>query len=133
VRPARSFLDRFRRGLAVPAAAGDELAAELAPVFSELEQVEREADGLRKLAVERAQGRLASGAEQAARISASWRERAEAEREQTIAHTLREVEQEARAILVAGEAEAARIRERGRARVADLVSAVVSCVTESPP
>ncbi len=132
MRPVRSFLDRFRRGAAVPAAAGDELAAELAPVFAELEQVEREAGAVRDLAAERAQQRLEAGAVRVARVSAGWRERAEAERARAIAECLGRVEEEARSIVAAGQAEAARVRTHGRARLAPLVSAVFSCVMESP-
>jgi len=80
MRPLNTLLDRFRRGVAVPAAAGDDLAAELAPVFASLERFEEEAAEVARSSARRAEDRLAEGREQVARISATWRETAEAER-----------------------------------------------------
>jgi hypothetical protein len=42
------FLERFRRSGGVPAAAGAELAAELAPVFAALDRIEEEAAEIRR-------------------------------------------------------------------------------------
>jgi hypothetical protein len=78
-RPLSALLDRFRRGVAVPAAVGDDLASELAPVFASLERFEIEAQEVRRASAERAEKRLEEGRERAGQISAGWRKAAEAE------------------------------------------------------
>ncbi|HLF69095.1 MAG TPA: hypothetical protein VI503_07080 [Gaiellaceae bacterium] len=127
-RPLSALLDRFRRGVAVPAAAGDDLAAELAPVFASLERFEQEARELREASVEQAERQLADAREQVARISESWREEAEAERTRAAAERRRRSREEALAIETEGRAEAERIRELASARIPGLVEKIVSCV-----
>lgn len=125
MRPLSALLDRFRRGVAVPAEVGDELAAELAPVFASLEQLEAEAADVRRAYAQKAEERLAEGRERAARISASVREKAEAERSRAAEKRWRRAHQEAAAIEAAGCAEAERIRGQAAARVPAFVGEIL--------
>ena len=128
MRPLSSFLDRFRRGVAVPAAAGDDLAAELAPVFASLEAFEAEADAVKRASARQAEERLAAGLERVARISEGWRARAEAERSHAVAEQRRRVHEEASALEERGRVEADRIRQRAARRMPELVAEIVACV-----
>jgi hypothetical protein len=125
-------LDRFRRAAAVPAAVGDELASELAPLFLVLDSIEEEAEELRAAARDSAGRRLAVARAEAAGIAARARERAEAARARAEAGRLEAREGEARALLAAAEEEARETRERGAARASALVEAVLACVKEGP-
>jgi vacuolar-type H+-ATPase subunit H len=134
--PLRSFLDRFRRGAAAsvppagePAGAGPE--AELAPLFAALDDLEREAAAVRREAAERARQRVESARADAARMSASWRERAEAERLRAVAEHRGRTRDEAQAIVAGGVAVAERVRARGEARLDELVAVVVGRVREA--
>jgi hypothetical protein len=132
-RPLSTLLDRFRRGVAVPAAVGDDLAAELAPVFASLERFELEAREIRQASARRADERLARGRERAAEISARWREEAEAERAR-VAHERRlRSREEVLAIEAEGRAEAERIREAASRRIHQLVAEIVACVEKGTP
>lgn len=127
-RPLSALLDRFRRGVAVPAAAGDDLAAELAPVFASLDRFESEARELRQASLEEAEKRLDEARQQAASISEGWREAAEAERTRAALERRRRSHDEALAVETEGRAEAGRLRERARGRIPALVAEIVACV-----
>ena len=131
-RPLSALLDRFRRGVAVPAAAGDDLVAELAPVFASLEHFEREAEAVRQVSTERAEQRLEEAREQAAEIAARWRPEAEAARARAAQERRRSSRDEALAIEEEGRAEATRIREVAARRMPELVAEIVRCVERVP-
>lgn len=128
MRPLSSLLDRFRRGVAVPAAAGDDLAAELAPVFASLEAFEAEADAVKQACARQAEDRLGAGLEQVARLSEGWRTRAEAERVRAAAEKRRRAHEEASALEERGRVEADRIRQRAARRMPEVVAEIVACV-----
>jgi len=131
-RPLSALLDRFRRGVAVPAAVGDDLASELAPVFASLERFELEAEEIRRLSARRAERRLEEARELAAEIAARWREEAEAARaEAARAHGLR-ARDAALQIEERGLVEAERIRQVAARRIPELVAEIVRCVERSP-
>lgn len=130
MRPLSTLLDRFRRGVAVPAEVGDELAAELAPVFASLEGLEAEAEAVRRAYAERAEERLAEGRERAAGISASVRERAEEERSKAAEESWSRARAEASALEAAGRAEAERIHEEASERIPVLVADLVAHMGE---
>ncbi len=133
MRPLSSLLDRFRRGVAVPAAAGDDLAAELAPIFASLEAFEVEADAVKRASAQQAEERLAAGLEQAARTSEGWRARAEAERERASSEKRGRAREEAAALEERGRVEADRIRQRAARRMPELVVEIVACVERGAP
>lgn len=133
MRPLSALLDRFRRGVAVPAAVGDDLAVELAPVFASLERFEVEAQEVRRASAERAEEQLAQGREQAALISGGWRETAEAERTRAAQERRRRSRAEALAIVAEGRVEADRIREEASVRIPELVAEIVACVERGSP
>ena len=133
VRRLSALLDRFRRGVAVPAAVGNDLAAELAPVFASLERFESEAEEIRRASAERAEKRLEEGRERAVRISASWREAAEAERARAALECRRRSHEQAQVIEAEGRAEAERLRKGASARISDLVAEIVACVEGGGP
>jgi flagellar biosynthesis/type III secretory pathway protein FliH len=133
MRPLNTLLDRFRRGVAVPAAAGDDLAAELAPVFASLERFEEEAAELARSSARRAEERLAEGQEQVARISAGWRATAEAERARAAEERRQRAHEEAAALEEQGRVQAERVRTRASERLPELVVAIVARVERGPP
>jgi hypothetical protein len=133
MRPLSSLLDRFRRGVAVPAAAGDDLAAELGPVFASLDVFEAEADAVKRVSAQQAEERLAAGLEQVARISEGWRATAEAERARAAEGRRRRANEEASALEEHGREEAERMRERASRRTPELVAEIVDCVRRGPP
>jgi hypothetical protein len=132
MRPLSALLDRFRRGVAVPAAVGDDLAGELAPVFASLELYEAEAEDVARASARQAEDRLNEGRERAARITAGWREEAEAERARAAQARQRRAHEEASRIEAAGRVEADRIRTQAPARKAALVADVIACVEKGP-
>jgi vacuolar-type H+-ATPase subunit H len=132
VRPVSTILDRFRRAAAVPAAVGDDLASELAPLVLVLDSIEEDVERLRAAAEEAAERRLAVARAEAARLRARARERAEAARAEAEAGRLEASEGDARALLEAAEKEARETRERGAARAPALVEAVLACVRVGP-
>jgi hypothetical protein len=131
VRPVSTILDRFRRAAAVPAAVGDELARELAPLFLVLDSIEEESERVRGAADEAAGRRLSEARAEAAGLAAAARERAEAGRARAEEERRKAREAEAGSLLVAAEAEAQRIRERGAARSPELVATVVACLKDA--
>jgi hypothetical protein len=128
VRPVNTILDRFRRAAAVPAAAGDELARELAPLFAALDAIVKDGVSLRAQAARAAERRLAAARAEAARIEAKAREEAEAERVRAEVAARRAAAVESEAALAGAEGDAGRIREAGAARIPPLVAEVVACV-----
>jgi hypothetical protein len=132
MRPLSSILDRFRRGVAVPAAARDDLAAELAPVFASLEAFEAEADAVKRASARQVEERLATGREQVACVSEGWRERAEAERTRAAEERRRRAREETSTLEERGRVEADRMRERAARRVPELVAEIVACVEREP-
>lgn len=131
-RPLSALLDRFRRGVAVPAAVGDDLAAELAPVFASLERFELEAQEVRRNSAERVDARLEEARQQAAEISARWREEAEAARARAAQERRLRSREEALAIAEEGRVEAARIRAVASQRMPELVAEIVRCIEKGP-
>lgn len=125
------LLDRFRRTAGVPAAVGDELEAELAPVFSALEEIEADASRVHEDATADAARRLNEAETASSRIAAGWRELAERARARVTAQVRRAAEQEAREILAVSRREADRVRAHGRERMPELVDAVLACVRRS--
>ena len=128
MRPVNSILDRFRRAAAVPAAAGDDLARELAPLFAALDAIERERNELRARAARAAERHLDGARADASRVHARALKDAEDARLAGELESSRAAATESEALLAAAEAEARRIRDAGSARIPDLVREVVACV-----
>ncbi|HET8652509.1 MAG TPA: hypothetical protein VFM13_08050 [Gaiellaceae bacterium] len=129
MRPVSNWLDRFRRP-GVPAAASEELDAELLPVFATLDEIEEEAAAIRIAADAEAARRIEAAAFEAERILVRWRRDAEAERVRAEADRREAVAGEARSIELRAEAEAAELRERGLERMPALVATVLACLQE---
>ena len=129
MRPVSNWLDRFRRP-GVPAAASEELDAELLPVFATLDEIEEEAAAIRIAADAEAARRIEAAAFEAERILVRWRREAEAERVRAEADRREAVAGEARSIELRAEAEAAELRERGLERMPALVATVLACLQE---
>jgi hypothetical protein len=132
VRPVSTWLERFRRP-GVPAAASEELDAELLPVFAELDAIEQEAASIRLEADREAEARVEAAAAEAERVLARWRTKAEAERVRAEAERREQVAGEARSIERRARAEAAELRERGLERIPALVASVLACIGEEGP
>ena len=128
----RSVLDRFRRVAGVPAAARDDVAAELAPLFLALDGLETEAAGIERSATEAGAGRAHAVGEEVQQILRDAAGQAEAERADAIKAGRRVAEAEAAATVRAAEAEAERVRAEGRRRLPALVAEVLDCVTAGP-
>ncbi len=124
-----SFLDRFRRAPAVPAAAGDMLAAELAPLLALLDEIEHEAEEARRVATLRVQAGLGDVAEEVEAILASARAHAEDERADALRAAQRRADVLVKSTLEHAEAEADRVRSLAHERSAPLVAEVVAQVT----
>jgi len=129
----RSFLDRFRRVAGVPAAVTDDIAAELAPLFAALGDLEQEAAGIERSAAEGAATRAHGATEEIQQITSDAEGQAEAERADAIKAGRRAAEAEAAKIIRVAEIEAERIRSEGRQRLPALVAEVLECVQEGPP
>lgn len=132
MRPLGSWLDRFRRVAAVPAAVADDLAAELLSVFAALDLIEAEAAEVRAGAAREAERRRAGADAEAERILERGRKRAEAERARAEAQRRAEADAAVREIEIAALAEAERIRRRGAARLPALVEEVAAVVVRGP-
>jgi hypothetical protein len=128
VRPVNTILDRFRRVAAVPAAAGDDLARELAPLFAALDAIEEEANQLRARAALAAERRLEDAAAEAAHLAVVGRAEAEEARREAEIDARRASAKQSGALGRAAEAEVRRIREDGASRIPALVEEVVACV-----
>jgi hypothetical protein len=102
-------------------------------VFASLERFEEEAAELARASARRAEERLEDGQERVARISASWRETAEAERARAAEERRRRAHEEAVALEEQGRAEGERIRRRASERIPALVDVIVARVERGPP
>lgn len=128
----RAILDRFRRAAGVPAPAGDQVPAELAPVFAVLDGIEVRGSAFRAEAASRIAAADAEAARQAERILADARARAETERLAAIASVRHAAAREAVALEREAEAEAERVRRTGRERMPALVAELLRCVEAGP-
>jgi vacuolar-type H+-ATPase subunit H len=133
VRPVASWLERFRRPAGVPAAATEELEAELMPVFAALDAIETDAGAIRAAAAAEASRRVDAAVVEAERLLVDWRRKAEVERANAQAARRGAIASQARSIEAEAEQEAARIRARGRERIPELVADVVACITGERP
>jgi vacuolar-type H+-ATPase subunit H len=133
VRPVASWLERFRRPAGVPAAATEELEAELMPVFAALDAIETDAGAIRAAAAAEASRRVDAAVVEAERLLVDWRRKAEVERANAQAARRGAIAAQARSIEAEAEQEAARIRARGRERIPELVADVVACITGERP
>jgi Skp family chaperone for outer membrane proteins len=128
VQSVASILDRFRRAAGVPAAAVDDIAAEVAPVFAALEQVEAEAQTILASAVEQARHIRADAEARAATLHAACDERARAEYARAESESEHASHTRLEAVEVEARQEAELLRREGRLRMAELVEEVVACV-----
>jgi hypothetical protein len=122
----RRFLDRFRRASGVPAAAGDDLLAELAPLFLVLDELDAEAAKISAFAERRARAERDEASEDIEVILAEAMEQAEAERADIAKAVQRSAGAEARSIVEAGRAEGERIRAIGRERIPALAASIAA-------
>ena len=125
------FLERFRRSSGVPAAAGGELAAELAPVFAALDGIEEEAAEIRRRTDAVAAQRAHEAEEQAQGIIAEARERANFERDDALKASSRVTDAEIVSILEQAELDVQQIRTIGEERLAAFVANVLKRVLEA--
>ncbi len=125
------FLERFRRSGGVPAAAGGELAAELAPVFAALDGIEEEAAEIRRRVDVVAAQRAHEAEEQAQGILAGARERANFERDDALKAGGRVTDAEVVSILEQAELDAQQIRTVGEQRLPAFVANVLKRVLEA--
>jgi vacuolar-type H+-ATPase subunit H len=132
VGPVSSLLERFRRSAGVPAVVGEEVSAELAPVFAVLDEIEQEAGVLRDRSEADASLRLGRATAEAESILAAGRERAALERDDAFRSVLREADGESDAIISQADAEAEAIRRKGEARLPKLVSEILARVIGAP-
>lgn len=133
VGPIGSFLDRFRRSAGVPASVGGDISVELASVFLAFDEIEREAAALREHSEAAATDRLHEADEEAQRIVAQGRARADSERDDAFKAGLRAADAETVAILRRAEADAEGIRLAGDQRLARFVDEVLARVFEDAP
>jgi flagellar biosynthesis/type III secretory pathway protein FliH len=128
VRPVNTILDRFRRAAAVPAAAGDDLARELVPLFAVLDAIEQEREELRARAARAAERYRENARADAAEVKVAALEEAEAARRAGELESRQAAAEESEALLAAAEAEARSIRDAGSTRIGELIGEVVACV-----
>ncbi len=107
--------------------------AELAPVFAALDEIEREVAALRERSNAAAARRLREADEEAQRVVAAGRERAEAERDDALAAGLQAADAEADALAPARAGGRAAIRTSGEERLPALVAEVLARVLEAAP
>ncbi len=126
---ARDWLDRFRpagspgaaRPAGVPADDAATRTAELAPVFAALAATQRECASIRKAARAEADDRRKRAALRTAAIHTSAEAEAATLRAETRSRRLRHYEEEAAAIVAAGEQEARQVAERAERRLPELL------------
>ena len=123
-----NILDRFRRGAGVPAVVAEDVAAELAPIFAALDDLDAEAQAVREQALREAEHELAEADARRSEILAMWRERAVRERERVEADCQRASEKEVETMLVAAQEEARALRDRGADRLPAMVDEVLTCI-----
>lgn len=131
VGPIGGFLERFRRLGGVPAAAGGEPAAELAPVFAALDRLEGEAAEILRRADLEAARRAHESEEQAQHILTEARGRADAERDDALKASRRVTDTEVVSILEQAELDALQISKAGEERLPALVAVVLGRVLEA--
>ena len=119
VGPTSGFLERFRRSAGVPAAAGGDFAAELAPVFVALDRIEGEAAEIRRRADATAARRLQETEEQVQSILAEARQAGG-----------RVADAEVASILDQAERGAQQVKDVGEKRLPALVAEVLKRVLE---
>ncbi len=124
--PLGNLLERFRRSGGVPAAAGIDLASELAPVFAALDEIESEADSVRREAEAERAARKAQLEQDLDAIAEDARVQADRERDGAFESARRAAEADATRIRAEGEHEATAIREIGKDRLPRLVEDVVT-------
>lgn len=124
----RSLLERFRRTAGVPAAAAEDLRAELLPVLAVLSEIDAEADRLREEARARARRRLADADAQAEQLLARARTQAEAERTRAEVERRSAESERVHAAEVAATDAADALRRRGLAKVPRYVERVLADV-----
>jgi vacuolar-type H+-ATPase subunit H len=133
VGPIGSFLERFRRSAGVPASVGGDVFVELASVLLALDEIEREVAALREHSAAAAAERLYEAEEEAQRIVADGRGRADSERDDALRAGLQAADAETVAILRRAEADAEEIRRAGEQRLARFVDEVLVRVFEVAP
>jgi len=114
--------------LGVPADRTAELEAELAPVFSALEEAQRRADATVATASREAARLRADAVEHGSRLVAQARAGVGAARAEVVAARLAQASTESGRLLAAGQSEADRIGRVAAARLPDLVDQVVQRV-----
>jgi vacuolar-type H+-ATPase subunit H len=114
----------------IPADRSAELAAELEPSLSLLDQAEAEARGVRERATRAAARRRAEAERQAEEIVASARARARTVRAESAERIRRTAEAEAAGVLASAESTAAAIRRLAQTRMPALVDRVAALVAE---
>lgn len=132
--PRSSILDRFRPAGApggaapagVPADRSAATAAELAAVFAQLADTEREADRLRAEGLAEAERLRRAAAQRSAALVAEAHQRAEAERAAAAAARQRTALEEEQRILAAATAEGQRVRAVSEQRLPEYVDRVVA-------
>lgn len=129
--PIGGFLERFRRTGGVPAAVGDEVLTELAPVFAALDEIERQVAELRERARETGARHAREAEEEVEMLIAEARSRAESEREDAYLTGVREADVEATRIVEAAQRDADAIIGDGRERMQRLVDAALARVLEA--
>lgn len=112
----------------VPADRRESVAAELAPVFAALAEVEAECDRLRRDAARAAAGREAAAAEQARMLVARARDEAAAERAAAAVRVREDTAAEVAQLQANAAAEAEEARRRSARQLPQLVSLVVERV-----
>ena len=127
----RAILERFRGRGGVPAAARDDLALELAPLFLVLDTIEAEASQVREEAAQRAAAIDEATRREVDEIFAEAERQAKLERAKAAAVVRRVGEAEVQALDERAEAEAAEVTRIGQERLATLVAAVQRCVSEA--
>ena len=130
VGPTSGFLERFRRSAGVPAAAGGDFAAELAPVFVALDRIEGEAAEIRRRADVTAARRLRETEEQVQSILAEARKRADFARDDALEAGGRVADAEVASILDQAERGAQQVKDVGEKRLPALVADVLKRVLE---
>lgn len=131
VGPVGAFLERFRRSAGVPAAVGGDLSVELAPVFAELDKIDRDVAQLRERSEEAAARRLREAADEAQRIVDEGRERSASERNEALRTGLQAAEAEVAEVTRRAEARAEAIRRDGEQRLPQLVAQVLARTLEA--
>lgn len=127
----RRILDRFRRPSGVPAST-DDLAGELAPLFTLLDGIESEAHEIRATAERRIRAERVDASEEVEAILTEATHQAESERGEAAKAARRAVAAQSHALVEEGEAEAARVRETGRSHIPSLTAEVVRSIESLP-